>query len=62
MSARMVGELIVIEQEVSAARPDHHIEGDAGDFPRLTDHAKARRNAALQEVGAELDASSARMP
>ena len=51
-------ELIVIEQEVSAARPDHHIEVDAGDLPRLTDHAAAWRDAALQQIGAELDALS----
>ncbi len=53
-------ELIVIEQEVSAARPDHHVEIDTGHLPRLTDRAAAWRNAALQQIGAELDALSPR--
>ncbi len=49
-------EFIVVEEEIAAARPDHHLELDAGDRPRLADHAAARRDAAFQEIGAELDA------
>ena len=40
-------EFIVIEQEVAAARPDHHIEPDACDRPRPTDHATAWRDPSL---------------
>ena len=48
-------EFIVVEQEVAAARPDDHMEPDAGDRPRLADHAAAGRGAALQEIAAEFD-------
>ena len=51
-------EFVVVEQEVAAARPDDHVKADALDSPRLTDHAAARRDPALEKVGAKLDALS----
>ena len=45
-------EFIVIEQEVAAARPDHHVEANARNLPRLTDHAATGRYASLEEIGA----------
>jgi hypothetical protein len=52
-------ELIVVEQEVAAARPDHHVKRNALYRPRLADQAAARRYAPLEQVGAELDARRA---
>ena len=48
-------EFVVVEQEVAAARPNDHMKADARDRPRLTDHAAAWRDPALEKVGAELD-------
>ena len=56
------GKLVIIEEKVAAARPDDDVKTDAADGARLADGAEARRDAALQEVGAELNAMRSRLP
>lgn len=52
---------VIVEQEVAAARPDDHLKADAGYFSRRADEAEARRGAAFEKIGAELDALRARI-
>jgi hypothetical protein len=51
ISARMC-EFIVIENEITAAWPNHYGEVNSTDRSRLSDHASARCDAALQQISA----------
>ena len=55
-------DLVLVVAEVAAARPDHDVQLDVGDLAGDENGAEARRDAALEQVGAQLDAVGAGFP